>query len=236
MTGALDRRSSPPTLRDVVEWDVRNWSRALLYWQSRTAIKLRGARALEIGARRGGLSLWLAAHGCDVVCSDVQEPGPEARQRHARFGVQDRVQYAALDVLRLPFEAEFDIVCFKSVLAAVGSGARSDLQARAVAEIYRALKPTGEMWFAENLAASRLHRFGRQKFVPWGATCRYVTIGELEELLAPFDEVAYDTTGFLGAFGRSERQRDILGALDQALIAKLVPKRWRYVGFGIARK
>jgi hypothetical protein len=36
----------------------------------------------------------------------------------------------------------------------------------------------------------------------------------MEEFLSPFSKVQYRTVGFADAFGRSERQRNILGLLD----------------------
>jgi hypothetical protein len=57
------------------------------------------------------------------------------------------------------------------------------------------------------------HRFFRRKFVKWGAT-RYISVAEMEGFLSSFSKVQYRTVGFAGAFGRSERQRNILGLLD----------------------
>jgi SAM-dependent methyltransferase len=231
-----ERSRRSPTISDIVGWDVRNWATALPFWSARTSLRLDRANALEVGARTGGLSLWLAARGSKVTCTDVTAPGVDVQQRHADFGLRDRIDYSAVDVLHMPYKAAFDIVCFKSVLGAIGCGDRKDLQAAAVAQMYEALRSGGELWFAENLAASRLHQFARRRFVAWGGSWRYLTISELAGLLSPFDELVYSTTGFLAAFGRSEAQRSVLGALDQAIVSGLVPKSWHYIADGIARK
>jgi hypothetical protein len=51
-----------------------------------------------------------------------------------------------------------------------------------------------------------------------------------------FSSCEYFTLGFLGALGRTERQRRALGWLDRLLVARLVPAPWRYIMIGIARK
>jgi hypothetical protein len=76
-------------MTDVCGWDVGTWSRAVRFWESRAPIR---GRALELGARRGGLSLWLAAHGCDVLCSDLWgsqcRARPPARPLRRRRGLR----------------------------------------------------------------------------------------------------------------------------------------------------
>ncbi|MND09448.1 hypothetical protein D3C83_327780 [compost metagenome] len=54
--------------------------------------------------------------------------------------------------------------------------------------------------------------------------------------LAPFREVNYRAVGLLGALGRTQRQRDFLGAVDRAFLDRLVPASWRYIMIGVARK
>jgi hypothetical protein len=65
---------------------------------------------------------------------------------------------------------------------------------------------------------------------------RYVFVAEMEEFLSPFSNVQYRTIGFSGAFGRSERQRKILGILDQTIFNYTIPNAWRYIMVGVARK
>ncbi len=226
---------SRDALRDILEWDVGSWRRALDFWAPRLA-RAGGGRVLDVGGRHGGLSLYYALHGFDVVCTDLHGPSERARQLHERHGVSPRVAYAEADALNLPFaEAEFDIVSFKSVLGGLGEGNTFERQKRAVDEMHRVLRPGGLLLFAENLAASRLHAWARRKFVGWGARWRYVAYDELPLLLASFATVEYSTYGFLATFGRSERQRRALHALDVALLP-LIPARYRYIAFGCAVK
>lgn len=223
-------------LAAFVEWDVRNWSVALECWTKSSSQALGSSTALELGARHGGLSLWLALQGAQVVCSDVGGPSERAVQTHRAAGVAELVRYEAIDATDIPYTDRFDIVLFKSVLGAVGVRAGRSGQAKAIAEMHKALKPGGELFFAENLVASPLHRYLRKRFVKWGDRWRYVSIGEMLQFLAPFRQVSYQTVGVTGAFGRSPRQRNLLGAVDRVLLERLVPEQWRYIIVGVARK
>ena len=73
-------------ISEFIEWDVRNWSAALEFWKANSSINLAGCSALEIGSDYGGLSLWLASEGANVICSDVNGPKPEARTKHLAAG------------------------------------------------------------------------------------------------------------------------------------------------------
>src|SRR5690348_12125044 len=112
--------------RDAVGWDATTWSRALRYWDH--MLGQSPLRALEIGARSGGLSLWLAWRGHDVVCSDYPDVTDEARTLHGRHQVAGRIVYQSLDATEIPLRDEFDLVVFKSVLGGVGRDDRPDRQ------------------------------------------------------------------------------------------------------------
>lgn len=226
----------PSRLAEFVEWDTQNWSAALAFWRRHSTLDLAGCSALEIGSRHGGLTLWLALQGAHVVCSDVRGASERAIQKHAAAGVADRIRYECIDARCIPYVEHFDLVVFKSVLGAVSGPDRRVAQAGAIAEMHRALKRGGELFFAENLIGSPAHRFFRSRFVPWGSSWRYVSIREMLGFLAPFAEVRYAALGFAGAFGRTHDQRDALGRLDQAVFERLVPPRWRYIMTGVARK
>ena len=224
---------STPSLRDAIQWDVRSWSRALPVWQRAVEKLPRPATALGIGEREGGLSLWLALQGIDVVCTDLK-PLPDAtRALHERYGVADRIRYAEADATRLPFaDASFDLVVFKSVIGALGT---KELQAKALGEMHRVLRPGGVLLFAENLTGTRLHEALRKRFTGWQAYWRYLELPADRDLFAPFAEVELHSTGFLANLGRTEGQRDLLARFD-ALAAPLVPSSWRYIAYGVARK
>ncbi len=229
------RPIQPELLTDIIEWDVCTWSHALDFWIQKSSSDFSSAKVLELGSRNGGLSLWMALQGAEVVCSDLEGPTKTAREKHERYGVAHRIQYERIDATRIPYKNTFDIVMFKSILGDIGSGGRKELQRRAVEEMYNALKPGGELMFAENLVASPGHKFMRRNFVSWGKVWRYVTIEEVKNFMNIFSSFDYMTTGFWAAFGRSERQREILAMLDRVFVP-LIPENWRYVIIGIARK
>jgi SAM-dependent methyltransferase len=221
---------------DFIEWDVHNWSGALDFWAANSTHDFSICTALEVGARHGGLSLWLAQKGAKVVCSDVSGSSEQARRRHSEAGVSPLVEYARLDAVDIPYSEHFDIILFKSVIGAVGGSLGAEGQARAIAQMHQALKPGGELFFAENLVASPLHAFARRHLVPWGRRWRYVRIGEMLRFLAPFSHVTWRAIGFAGAFGRNRWQQDFLGVLDEALLNRVVPRGWRYIMVGVARR
>jgi SAM-dependent methyltransferase len=128
---------------------------------------------------------------------------------------------------------EFDIVVFKSVLGSTGD---EGAQRKVVEGCRRALRPGGELWFAENLRASSMHRVARRIFIPWARSWVYLDIADVEGLLRDFGDTTLSAWGVLGAFGRNEYQRSALAGLDRAGAERLFPRRSRYVVAGVARK
>lgn len=227
-----------PPLREIFQWEVRSWSRALPLWQEHIPPE-RPLRALGIGEREGGLSLWLAAQGIDVVCSDLREFPEATRTLHERHGVLQHITYAQADATALPFpDGSFDIVFFKSVIGALGS---KEKQTEAIREMHRVLKPASEdrsggvLLFAENLHGSPLHRWLRKRYVAWDSYWRYLDPIADRDLFVPFARVEDQTTGFVANLGRSEGQRDVLARFD-ALLAPMLPKRLRTIWYGVALK
>jgi SAM-dependent methyltransferase len=224
--------SKSARIADFVEWDVRNWSGALDFWLAHTRQKLSNTLALELGSRNGGLSLWLALQGARVICSDICPPHPETIQLHKDHGVTHLIRYERVDATDIPYTEEFDVIVFKSVLGAI----RAERQATAISDMHKALKTGGELFFAENLEGSPLHQSLRRRFVPWGTSWQYVSTASLEACLSAFSRVEHITMGFAGAFGRGEKQRDVLGMLDKLIFDRIVPATWRYIIAGVAVK
>lgn len=225
--------TNPDELRKYVEWDARNWAIALDFWLANSSKRLSECTVLEIGTNYGGLSLWLASRGAKVVSSDFQGVRKEARELHKTSDFAHAIEHQTVNVLDIPYEEEFDVVVFKSVIGVLND---KELQQKAVGEIHKALKKDGELFFAENLVGSPLHMFFRRKAVGWGTTWRYVTIEEMNEFLAPFSDKKLRTIGFAGAFGRTEAQRNLLALGDKFVFERIVPERWKYIVAGVARK
>jgi ubiquinone/menaquinone biosynthesis C-methylase UbiE len=226
--------------KDVIEWDVPNWSRSLHFWSSYVAkhIHSQNPVGLEIGARDGGISLYFAAkHNFRMVCSDYGGPTIKARETHKAYGVADKIEYADVNAMQIPYpDNTFDMVVFKSVLGALGrQGQTKDGQTAAILELYRVLKPGGVLLFAENLKGSVFHNFARKKFVPWGPTWRYVTVSEMKEYIKPYRELEYETFGFFGASFRNNRLKRIIYPLE-CLLHFVLPKSAQYIIYGAAVK
>ena len=215
------------------EWDTATWSRALSVWgpdlltREKTG---RPLRCLEVGARRGGLSAWLASRGHHCLATDLSMP---ERPNHSGTG---RVEVAALDLVGGQLDELFDVIVVKSVLGSVRA-VRGEAGLRsAQANLVEMLADDGAIWFAENLSASRLHRGIRRRFVAWSDRWHYFTPDELQAALSPGCSVeGFATTGVTAVFGRTENQRRHLARLDAAL-ETVVPEGARYVGYGVARK
>ncbi|MEZ0371247.1 MAG: class I SAM-dependent methyltransferase, partial [Candidatus Sericytochromatia bacterium] len=141
----------PGLLRDVIGWDIGNWQQALGLWDSLLPRRLDGWRGLELGAQRGGLSLYFGLRGAQMICSDYASPRQLAEPLHRHYGV--KAEYAAVDACRpLPFaSSSLDLVCFKSVLGGIRKAARHDPKPGLIGEITRVLRPGGWLLLAENL-------------------------------------------------------------------------------------
>jgi len=221
---------------DILAWDTVNWSKALNFWKKNVPSDKAGLKCLELGGNEGGLSLWLASLDHSVICSDLENPHKTASKLHDKFPeLQSKIEYQAIDALKIPFENEFDIIVFKSILGGISRDGQDEKKKEVIDQIYKALKPGGKLLFAENLEASSLHIFFRKKFVKWGAAWNYLRLNEVSALFSNFSDLSYGTAGFLGTFGRSEKQRQLLGYLDH-VIEKLLPKKSCYIVYGVAKK
>lgn len=220
---------------DIIGWDIGSWKHALDVFEKHISAH-DGGTVLDIGARDGGLSLYYALKGFNVICSDISGPLDDALSLHQKYGVQKMIKYLSVDATAIDFpDNRFDIVSFKSVLGGIGRLDSYDRQQQAIAEMYRVLKPGGMMLFAENLVGSALHQYARRKFVRWGKSWRYLSFDEIKELLLPFREIDLKPYGCVAAFGRSEKQRRMLHAVD-IILNPLLPADFKYIVFGCAKK
>jgi SAM-dependent methyltransferase len=226
---------TPHQVEAIVQWDVGTWSRALFSWE-KSLISHGPRRALELGGRSGGLSLWLALNGIATVCSDLENVEALARPLHEKHGISHLIEYRDIDAANIGLEEEFDIIAFKSIIGGIGRHGDREKAQMVFDEIHRALKPGGILFFAENLSASPLHAFVRKRFVKWGKAWTYWKSSDLQEFMSDFSKVELRTTGFSAAFGRSEGQRRFLAKLDRYIFDDILPTSYHYVAYGFAIK
>ncbi|WP_316748973.1 class I SAM-dependent methyltransferase [Pedobacter gandavensis] len=221
------------TIKEIINWDVVNWAKALDYWEKNVDLKNKGYNCLELGTANGGLSLWLSLHHNKVLCTDLMEPKEAARNIHQKYHCHPNIEYLAMDATSIPFENHFDIVAFKSILGGISQNGRNEYKLKTLNEIHKALKPGGKLLFAENLEASMLHKILRKNFgtPDWN----YVRLDEIEDIFQSYKSVNFTTVGFLGCLGRNETQRNILGRID-GKIEKMIPGKMHYILIGVAEK
>ncbi len=219
------------SVAQALEWDTSSWARCLSFWQQQSRRGLGGARVMEVGARNGGLSLWASHQGArEVFCTDLHGPTDDALEVLGGAGCE--VRTGRFDLLDPTPVGTFDIVIVKSVLGGVGKSADHADQRRAIATLAGLLEADGEVWVAENVAASRLHRLGRRvnDWQHWS----YLERNELEQLFErQFGQCSFLSSGLVATFGRTEGQRRLLARLDR-VGEGFVPSDWRYLLSGVA--
>lgn len=223
--------------RDIVEWDVVNWWKFIETIESKS-IDCKHKKVLELGARNGGLSLYYAKKHARVICSDVYGPSPLAHELHQKYKVMTNIEYQAIDATNIPdsYKNQFDFVTFKSVFGGIGAGGNIDKQRKMATNIRKCLKPGGLVIFAENMQASKIHQFFRERFRTYGTRWHYEREKEIEELFGDFELCHKEYCGVLGCFGWKEWMRTVLGRLDTILFERIFPDKWKYIGIFIYKK
>ncbi|OSZ82376.1 hypothetical protein CAP35_03650 [Chitinophagaceae bacterium IBVUCB1] len=189
--------------KDVIEWDVLNWSYALRVWQPVVDTFSKSSKVLAIGERNGGLSLWLAMQGFQVTCTDRVGITEHAKKIHRKYGVADNITYEAIDIVNdAPATSAYDIIIMKSVLGGLKSdygnaATRTDVVRNiAIQNIYSSLKSGGVLLTADNLQGSNLVqaiRNAKGKNQTW----HYLSIDEIKTLFSIFHQTDIYTFGII---------------------------------------
>lgn len=215
-------------LRDIVAWDIVNWSKAIKHWQNTAPVLNKDYECLELGSSKGGMSLWLALNGNKVLCTDLNGPEEAAYQIHEKYNCSSKITYASMDATNIPHENKYDVVIFKSIIGGIPQD-----KAKTLTEIHKALKPGGKLLFAENLEATGLHKILRKNFGTKGWD--YLKMDEIDKVFSAYSKVTYTTAGFFGCMGRNEWQRNFLGNVD-TMLNWIIPNRSKYILIGVAEK
>lgn len=231
-------------LQDVIGWDVRNWSRCLAYWRPwLESLDPGTAKVLVLGERNGGISLWFATLGFNVICTDRQMPGTNVHTLHQRWKIEERVSYAGADVFKLGYPDDyFDVVACKSVIGGLSLTYKNaatrtlENQKLAVMEIRRVLKPTGMFLGAENLTGTGFHMLLRKTRTKRKFGWRYLKMREIRWLFEGYSDCQQESHGCLGTqWFRQDGLNALCGWADRFL-SRILPSGWLYISFIRARK
>jgi ubiquinone/menaquinone biosynthesis C-methylase UbiE len=150
-------------------------ARRLIYSPRATvaAFDIRPAhRTLEVGPGPGYFTAEAARAGGGmgrVVCVDLQPAMIHELRRHLPDDIAPRVRTLAADAMHLPLaDASFDRAFLVAVLGEVPE------PGRAVAELYRVLRPGGTVSFCETVTDPDYVREGTLRRLGWDAGLRFV--------------------------------------------------------------
>lgn len=221
-------------LIDILNWDVPTWSEILPYWDNQLKnLDKSNAICIEIGAREGGISLWMALTGFQITCSDNYYDSDEAKKLHIKYRVEKKVFYKKVDVLNWNEKAKYDIIIVKSVLGALQTEERIKT---AVENIYNNLNDDGIILFAENSRASFLHRLFRSKFTDWGKIWYYFDETSLKRIFKSFQILDFQFNGVSAVFANRLGLSKPFYKLDKYILNKIVPDKMKYMVYGYAKK
>lgn len=224
----------------IIEWDVLNWSELISLWTPYVQQIPKNAKVLAIGERGGGLSLWLALLGYNVVCTDVVDISNKAAVLHKNYNVADKIIYKQLDIVNDSLVEEYDLIIAKSVLGGVKEK-RDDantrnftVQQKVVANIYNMLKPDGIFLSAENLQGNIFTKLIRRysgKLKGW----EYINFNKLPELFAAYNILQIKTFGILPSSFSNRVLNNWAFSLNKKIFSWL-PDNTKYIAFIVAQK
>jgi SAM-dependent methyltransferase len=218
-------------MKDIFGWDVGTWSKAISIWKE-CIEKNNYKKGLEIGNAFGGGSLFLANHGISMVCSNIHPPDKKTKQIHKRYIFNNKIKYEVIDAMKITYpDNHFDVVFVKSIFGYFNSSERKIV----IDEIYRVLKPSGSLLFAENMKGSFFHQLARKLFVRWGKKWNYLSQDDLLDLFSKFNNKKIHYSGFLTLFFvRYKLLYRLALFLDYCLF--FVPNSKKYVSHGYISK
>jgi SAM-dependent methyltransferase len=229
-------------IEEIIEWDVNNWSKALIFWTKQFPPNLNSdSKILLLGERNGGLTLWLTLLGYNVISSDYDGITDQGKSLHEKYNQTEKIEYKKINIYSIPYSKNyFDLIICKSVLG----GLKKEIhdknsrtlqnQKIAVNEIYRTLKPGGKFFGAENMKGSIFHQFIR-KILKKDKGWRYLEMQDLDYFFSDFSYQSYCQFGFLGTFFESKFLNAFLGTIDR-LLSRILPNKTLYISFFVTTK
>jgi len=156
-----------PSLRQNSDEFEHFWSNRKFYsiarkstkfWEDWVLQRCKGKKVLDYCCGNGGVSIFLAKHGADVIGIDISEVSIDTcRQSAIRERVDGNTVFYVMDAEKMKFDnASFDIIVCMGVL--------HHLDVRlAFPELARVLKPDGEIFCGEPLAYNPLIQWYRKR-------------------------------------------------------------------------
>jgi len=221
-------------LKDIIKWDVNTWSEILPYWENQLRkLDKSNTNCIEIGAREGGISLWMARNGFKITCSDIYYDLENAKKLHNKYHVENNIIYKKVDVLNWKEKGKYDVIIMKSVLGALQSEDRIRI---ALENIYNNLDENGIVLFAENASASFLHKQFRTKFTDWGKIWYYFDETSLKKMFKSFQILDFQFNGVSAVFANRLGLSKPFYKLDRYILNKIFPDKMKYMVYGYAKK
>jgi hypothetical protein len=241
-----NKKTKSLLIKECIGWDCVNWGQSIKYFEQHVDFnKVEKALELGIGYVGGGYSLYLESRDIQVISSDYKGVSDKVQSIHKPYEFSNLFEYKTIDATKIPYKNEFDLVIFKSILGGIARNNNIKLAEQVINEIFLSLKTNGALVFAENITASSLHMYLRNKF--WYGKdgkdgkdekgWKYLSIEELHSMISTkFDNYKYITKGYLGCFGRSESQKRLLGYIDKYLLDNIISEDSKYILFGVCKK
>lgn len=231
----MKKHSSTMLYQDSIGWDIENWLQGVKFWLDNVEFKNKRILELGCGCDNGGLSLLAANQKADsILCTNFGDITETTKNFHKQYKT-DNIDYANIDALDIPYNEEFDIIMFKSMMGGI-TKLNPDNTDIILKNCAKALKKSGKLIFAENLTSTRFHMWCRRKLNK--RTWHYFQPNELEEhinSIGSFNIIDKMECGILGCFGRNEKQRRLLSKLDR-ILEKFCPRDFFYIQFWILEK
>ncbi len=174
----------------------------------------------------------LSSEKTQIICSDYNWIGSgaqiEAKRLHKKYKVSDKITYEDIDATCIPYENEFDIIFFKSILGGIGRNGNVEMISKSFDSIYNALKPGGRLYYVENIRGSKILQWFRRRFSTASHNgWNYLEQQQLMQYESQFIPIRRSSFGYIACIGPNELSRNILGIID-IVLERFIRKNYIY--------